>query len=319
MLEIDAARAATAIEQYISDLCDERNKHCVVMGLSGGIDSAVLITLAVRAVGADRVKAYFLKDRDSESDSEVKARTMADWLGIELQVRDISQVMGQKGVYAPLIMRISRLGAPTKRFLLWLYQVVFRETAHLTTIKGGSGHLGRNPLKRLIYRFCITPLVKSFNIRHIFRRKLIEKEAERYDGIIIGAANRTEEQAGWFVKKGIDDMPLQPMAGLYKTQVWQLSEFLGLPQTIREQLPSPDMVKGVTSEMSIGITYRRLDEILDYIDRGFTEEAILARGITKQELTNTRDIQFYSSWMRDSPHETPPINGLAGSSYRTDS
>ncbi|WP_299020085.1 hypothetical protein [uncultured Photobacterium sp.] len=318
MLEIDAAKAVEAIEQYVSDLLDERNKNCIVMGLSGGIDSAVLITLAVRAVGAKRVKAFFLKDRDSENDSEIKARVMADWLGIELQVQDISSKMKSKGVYDPFIMRVSKLSGVMKRFLLALYSFIFRETVHLSTIKGGCGQLGRNPLKKLIYYFFIVPLVQSFNTRHIYRRTLIEKEADKLNGVVIGAANYTEAQAGWFVKEGIDDMPIQPMAGLFKTQIWQLAEYLGLPLNIRQQLPSPDMVQGVTSEISIGIAYRRFDIIFDYIERGIMESEIIAKGVSEEELDHVRDIQRFSAWMRESPHEPPPITGKVGSPYRTD-
>jgi len=71
----------------------------------------------------------------------------------------------------------------------------------------------------------------------------------------LGTANRSEYLVGWFVKDGIDDLPFSPLIGLYKTQVRQLSEFLGLPFKIRNRLASPDMVKGITDEFALGISY----------------------------------------------------------------
>ena len=229
MLEIDAPKVTELIENYITGLFDEQNKSCVMMGLSGGIDSAVLATLAARAVGPERVKTYYLKDRDNEPDSETKARKMADWLGIGLEVQDISPEMIKRGIYKPFIMHLNRLARFANRFLMKCYFLIFREAPLLTSLKGGCGQLGRNPVKRMVYNLLVVNLEKSFNDRHIYRREVIEQAATEQNGLILGAGNRSEEQVGWFVKEGIDDMPIQPMLGLYKTQIWQLADYLGLP------------------------------------------------------------------------------------------
>ena len=135
MIDIDVKKVIEVVEQYIRELLEKNSLNCVVLGLSGGIDSAVLATLAVRAVGAEHVKAYFLKDRDSEKASETKARSLSDWLGIELQIRDISQSMRNKGVYSPLIMRLTPLARFANRLFQYEYVFLFHEVPHTSTLK----------------------------------------------------------------------------------------------------------------------------------------------------------------------------------------
>lgn len=318
MLDVDAPKVTKIIENYISDLMKKEGKSCIVMGLSGGLDSAVLVTLAARAVGADQVQTYYLKDRDNEEASELKAREMAQWLGIRLEVRDISPAMVKKGIYKPFIMHLNRLAQSVNRFLMKCYFLLFREAPLLSSLKGGCGQLGNHRLKQMVYDGLVVKLEKSFNDRHIYRREFIEQEAAKLNGLILGAGNRSEDQVGWFVKGGIDDMPVQPMLDLYKTQIWQLAEYLGLPENIRSQAPSPDMMKGVTDEFGIGLRYRRLDVILDYLDKGMTEAEIVARGVSAKELHYVRDIRHFSAWKRESPHVKPPVSGEAGSELRTD-
>jgi NAD+ synthase len=114
---------------------------------------------------------------------------------------------------------------------------------------------------------------------------------------------------GWFVKGGIDDVAFQPLIGLYKTQVRQLSPYLGMPAEIQDPLPSPDMIKGIGDEAGIGIRYSRLDVILDALDRGLPDEEIVASGIGIRELSLVREMNRLSSWKRESEHAPPPVEG----------
>lgn len=316
MLDIDVEKVTDDIVKYISGLAKDNDK--IVFGLSGGVDSAVLAVLAVDAVGPHRVKAYYLKDRDSEKESEFKAQLLANWLGIELEVQDISLVMHQEGVYSPLIMRLSTIAKFLNRMIQHSYCFFFNETPHKSTLKEGCGEFGNNPLKRFIFNLTIRHLEKGFNARHIYRRKVLEKVAKESDCLILGAANRSESMVGWFVKDGIDDMPIQPLLGLYKTQVWQLADYLELPSSVRHQEPSPDMMKGITDEFAIGMSYNRLDEILDYLERGLDESEIVSLGVSPKELKNVMEINRLSAWKRESEHISPPLVCVSGSPYRID-
>jgi len=122
---------------------------------------------------------------------------------------------------------------------------------------------------------------------------------------------------GWFVKDGIDDLPISPIMGLYKTQVRQLAAHLELPAVIREQIPTPDMLKGVTDEFAVGIPYARTDMVLDGMECGLSNEEMAARGVTRNEIEHVLKIHHLSKWKRESPHETPPVDGSVDGGLRS--
>ena len=316
-LDLDMGKVTDALESYIRDLADKSDGGCVLMGLSGGIDSSVLLTMAVRAVGKERVHAFYLHDRDSEKESQKKAEYVADWLGLSLEVQDISPVMKGKGVYSPLIMRVSAFSKVVNRMIQNSYYAMFHETPHKSTLKLGCGKFGSNIFKKLVFNLTIRHVEAGFNARHMYRRDVLERIAQEKGCVLIGAANRSEGMVGWFVKDGIDDLPIQPMLGMYKTQVWQLAEYLDLPEYIRNQVPSPDMIKGITDEFSIGMKYRRLDEILNYIDCGMSDNDITDKGVSEKELRHVKDIHRLSRWKSESEHASPPVDGGINSIFRT--
>lgn len=318
-LAIDAPLTVQLIESYLMDLIQLQKTNGFLLGLSGGIDSSVLITLAVKAVGKENVHASFLFDRDSEKDSEKKAQLMAQWLGIKLEITDISPAMKKKKVYAPFIMKLVPYSARFNRMIQHAYRFINGEVPFKTSLRIGSGALERSWLKRLMYNFSIQHIDRGFSERHIYRRKVLEKKAKEENLTLIGAANRSEFEVGWFVKDGIDDLPIQPMTGLYKTQVWQLASYLGLPDEIQGQLASPDMMFGISDEFGIGHNYRRLDLILDLMEQKLTDDEIIEIGISKIELDDVRELTKLSEWKRTSDHEAPPVQGGIGGNVRLDS
>ena len=104
-LKIDEQKAVEQIEGFIKDQVDQHSVKGVMLGLSGGIDSALLATLSTRVLGSELVEAYHLHDRDSERESTRHAQMMADWLGLQLNIVDISPAMEEKHVYKPGVMR----------------------------------------------------------------------------------------------------------------------------------------------------------------------------------------------------------------------
>jgi len=126
-LEIDAPLVVELIGNYLKDLIDREKTNGVVLGLSGGIDSALLATIAVKALGKDKVKVSFLFDRDSEKSSIANARKIANWLGLELEVIDMSPAMKEKKIYHPFIMRLVPYSARFNRLVQHFYSIVNRE------------------------------------------------------------------------------------------------------------------------------------------------------------------------------------------------
>jgi NAD+ synthase len=297
-LNIDEKKVAKTLQSEIKNIVSKSSAKGALIGLSGGIDSCLLTTLAVKAIGKESVHVVYLYDRDSEKDSLKKAKLLASWLGLKLKIKNIAPIMKKRGVYKPFIMRVITFSGFLNRLIEKSYYLLFKETTFKSSLRMGSNTFGKSRIKKFVYNMFLKPIVAGFYERHKYRKEFLVEMAKKEHLILIGAANRSESMVGWFVKGGIDDVKIQPLAGLYKTQVRSLSEFLDLPVEIRKQLPSPDMTKGISDEFGIGMAYARLDVILDLIQRGVSDKEILAKGITKKELDEVRELNRLSGWKR---------------------
>lgn len=129
----------------------------------------------------------------------------------------------------------------------------------------------------------------------------------RLNGIVLGTTNKTELSIGYFTKYGDGGVDIEPIADLYKTQVVELSEFLGVPQEIVNRVPTAELWKGQTDEGEIGIPYKVLDQILYYlIDKRYSERDIRARGFSIREIKKVRQLVESSQHKR----EIPPVARL---------
>jgi NAD+ synthase len=309
VLRISSGQVAADIQANIHRLLAAHSVEGVIIGLSGGIDSAVLTTLAVRALGAGRVYAYHLYDRHSEGESKHRAQLLADWLGIKLGLHDIDPAMREGGLYRPLIMRIIELSGFMNRYLNGrLHRTFYGEAPFISTLRKGRSDGSR--LKKFLYERTVGCVEESFNARHKYRRQFLEREGKELNCLVLGAANRSECMVGWFVKDGVDDMPFSPLNKLYKTQVRQLAAHLNLPAKIQNQAASPDMAKGITDEQAMGISYAELDVILYGMDNNFSDEQITQAGVTAEQIAYVRMMNRLSAWKR--PGEPGPELHKAG-------
>ena len=92
-------------------------------------------------------------------------------------------------------------------------------------------------------------------------------EAEKRQYAVTGSTNKTETKTGFYVKYGDDSVDFEPLAHLYKTQVYALAKELGIPNEIIEKKASPDVAPGITDEFVLGLSYTDLDRILDKIEK----------------------------------------------------
>jgi len=300
----DPSSVAEDIRSNIAELVRTHNAEGVLMGLSGGVDSAALATLATQTLGADRVHAAFLYDCHTEADSYRKVDQMAEWLGISVAKVDIEPVMREQDIYGVWFLRPGRLiGLINRRLLDVAYRLLFRETPFQSTLR--RGQFGRRWLQRFVYNRTIRHVEAAFNARHRYRRVWLEDEAASRRLLLLGAANRTEADVGWFVHGGIDGLPSdrQPLIGLYKTEIHLLADHLDLPENIRTQVPSPDMLHGVRDESAIGLRYSKIDRVLAGLERGWTDDQLRAAGATPREIRVVRQLNDLSAWKRESEGE----------------
>jgi len=308
LLSLDEPRAVDALVAHLQRVYAEAAATGILLGLSGGVDSAVFAALAARACGSDAVHAAYLYDRDSAEILGLRARQVAEWLGIDFVAISIDAAMSDAGVYASPGHRITSCLPAITRALHMLYRLAFGETAFMSSLREGNALASKQDVGSLGTRSMIQYVEEGVNARHIYRRRLLEKMAETNNWLLIGAANRSEWLIGWFVKGGVDDLPIQPLKGLYKTQVRQLAAYLGIPDEIIRQAPSPDMVRGITDEFSLGMRYERIDLCLDCLAGGLSEAQMAEVGISAKETCMVEEMNRLSGWKR-SAGDPPPVDG----------
>jgi NAD+ synthase len=315
LLRIDEARAVQELGGYLRSGRAERTATAALLGLSGGIDSAVLATIAVGALGAPCVRAAYLYDQHSAPGLRKNARMVAAWLGLELEETSIEPPMRQAGVYSSYAMRLTSFAAVLNRLLHEAYRVAVGEPPFVSSLRLGGAETTVDNTRDRGFLTVIRQLEAAFNARHIYRRQALETEAAARNCLLLGAANRTEWLTGWFVRGGVDDLPNQPLRGLYKTQVRQLAAFLKLPAEVLSAIPSPDMMRGITDELALGMAYSNIDLALDFLEDGLTAQEAFEAGVTQEQIRRVQEMKRLSAWKRSSSQLPPPVDGgpLGGS------
>jgi NAD+ synthase len=224
--------------------------------------------------------------------------------------------MEAESIYDPVSMRITSFSGWLNRWLHRTYGWVTGETPFVSALRAGKLAVEKRDKVRGGYHLTVASTEAAFNARHRYRRKLLEAEARERDWVLIGAANRSEWLVGWYVQGGVDHLPLQPLIGLYKTQIRQLAAYLGLPEEVRRQAPSPDMRKGITDEFALGLPYWKIDLVLDYLDGGLNEVQITSAGVTQREMAHVQQMHMLSEWKRDPQTVPPPVEGTISGGYR---
>lgn len=292
------------IERLIADTVGRLGRRGCILGLSGGIDSALVAYLAVRAVGAERVKALFLPDRDSNPRSEHDARLVADALGISCQRIDLTAVASTIGAYE-LMPELQSLSKSQQE--AFIHQQLHRTGGR--TFGRTRQHDVDDPTMRRYTAY--------LNVKHRLRAAMIYLHADQENRLVLGGCNKTEKMIGFFVKYGDSASDVDPIAGLFKTHVRQLSQHLGMPEPLLSKAPSPDMGPGLTDEDAIGLPYDLLDVILWGIDQELDDPAI--QGISGADLptiTYVRQLVATATPMNELPptvevESAPPLSRAA--------
>lgn len=308
-LKIDAEQTLDALRIYLRSLLEDSSIDGISLGLSGGIDSSLLAAIAVESIDKHCVHLAYLYDQHSSQEQYHNALTVSHWLGVEMETKSIEHAMRELGLYSSFGMRITSISGGLNRLIYNVYRRIFKESPFISSLHIGHDETSGEIPERLGFRGIIRQPEVGMNIRHIYRREVLEEQASSRGWLLIGAANRTEWQVGWFVKNGIDDLPIQPIKGLYKTQVRQLASYLKLPDEVVTQFPSPDMMKGITDEFALGMNYAKIDLILDYLDGGLTKEEITEAGCDEEEIHWVREMNRISRWKRGKHQIPAPIDG----------
>ena len=295
-LNLDAAaeieRIATTLR---SQVLKQLRRNGVVLGLSGGVDSSVVAALCMRAFGADRVLGIYMPEQDSEPDSLRLGQAVAEWLGIETVLEDITPILVGAGCYRRRDEYIRRLVPEYGPG--WRSKVVLRKAKgtagynvfHLV-VRGPHGEEKEARMPPEVY----LGIVATTNMKQRTRKQLEYYHADRLQYAVAGTPNRLEYDQGFFVKNGDGAADVKPIAHLYKSQVYQLAAELGVPEEIRSRPPTTDTysLAQTQEEFFFGISLRTLDVCMYALDQGVPAETVApAVGLsTEQVLDVFRDI-----------------------------
>lgn len=242
-LTVDAAAEADRIAAAIArQVHVTLKRHGVVVGMSGGVDSSVCAALAVRSLGARRVFGLLMPESESAADSEDLARAWADELGIAWAVEDITPMLQATGCYGRRDAAIRRLvpefGAGWRCKVTLPANRLDDDLINVPTLTvappDGEPRSLRLPARE--YR----EIVAATSFKQRLRKMLEYYHADRLHYAVLGTPNRLEYDQGFFVKGGDGLADLKPIAHLYKSQVYQLAEHLGVPAAIGRRAPTTD-------------------------------------------------------------------------------
>ena len=220
------------------------HRHGAVVGMSGGVDSSTVAALCARAFGPERVVAVMMPDKDSDPESERLARQAAGQLGVEMVLEDVTPALEGFGCYSRRDEAIKRVfpeydpGAGYKAKIVLPPNVLEEGTLNVFSVAIVTPE-GDEKSKRLPTREYLH-IVAASNFKQRSRMATLYYHAESRNYAVIGTANKNEHDQGFIVKYGDSGVDVQPIAHLYKTQVYLLAAYLGVPETIRRRTPTSD-------------------------------------------------------------------------------
>ncbi|ONN27696.1 NAD synthetase [Thermosipho affectus] len=241
------------IEEFLKNFFKEYRFSGAVLGVSGGVDSAVVLGLLVRVLEKSRIKCFILPERDSPRDSIKDAKFVCEHFNVDYEVKNISRIVRKFGVY--------------KYYPPALF-VPFKIKERYAKSRWNKYKNEGNPFEFDVLGIEDEEFLKGisyYRIKHRVRMVYLYKEAEKRNYAVVGTTNKTEFLTGLYVKWGDDSTDVEPLLHLYKTEVYKLGEILNVPERILEKPASPDLIPGLSDEEVFELDYPILDRILKKI------------------------------------------------------
>ncbi len=234
--------ANTIIDSLRRGVTGKLKRRGAVVGISGGIDSSVVLALSAKAFGLKRVLGVMLPEKDSSGDSEMLAKKLANKFGVDTLVENITSALDGFGCYerrdaaiARVIKDFDPLADKAKIEIKQNISQNIPAVFSITVIKP-NGEI----ISKLLPAREYLQIVASTNFKQRSRASMLYYHAERLHYAVIGTPNKHEVEQGFFVKHGDGAADVMPIAHLYKTQVYQLAAYLGVPQEIIDRTPTTD-------------------------------------------------------------------------------
>ena len=288
VLQIDAVTEIERLAGGIRNALRDLRRRGIVIGLSGGIDSSVVAALAARAVGPQRVIGLMMPEVESSAESLALAQRLAQELGIRAAVEDITTSLDAAGCYRrrdEAVRTVIPEYGNGWRCKIVLPDLVSRAgyALYLIVVRSPSGEERRVRLPLDAY----LGVLAATNMKQRVRTVMEYTYADRYHYAVGGTPNRLEYDQGFFVKQGDGAADLKPIAHLYKSQVYQLAEHLGVPDAICRRQPTTDTysLEQSQEEFYFGLSLEQTDLCLYARDHEVPADAVgEAVGLTAEQV-----------------------------------
>lgn len=285
-LELDLNQALEEISTLIQDRFQGLNRKLAVLGLSGGLDSSLTASLAVKSLGKDRVKLYYLPEVDSKPLHRTHAIHLANQLGVDLNIIKITSALRALHVYRLLPLRfIPGRELKSRAVSYGISELLSNSKGEILSTRlasmGGSWVARGNAY---------------ISAKHRVRSVILYKEAERTHGLVIGAANKTEWMTGTFTQWGCDHCAdVMPIIHLYRSQLLPLAEYLGIPEEIRFKKADPDIFPGLDDKGILLGSFQDADLILWGLENQISRADL-------EEKFGSEKVEYIQTLVKNSTH-----------------
>jgi NAD+ synthase len=292
LLAIDPAAESTRAIAHLQDQVRKvMRRQGGVVGVSGGVDSSVVLALCVRAFGPERVVAVMMPEKDSDPETEKFSRMVAQHFGVEPVLENISPVLEGFRCYQRRDEAVRRLfpeydaDAGYKVKIVLPQNLLDQDTLNIFSLTvvdpDGRESTRRLPLKEYFQ------IVAASNFKQRTRMSMLYYHAELNNYAVIGTANKNEHDQGFFVKYGDGGVDIQPIVHLYKTQIYQLAEYLEVPLEIRQRPPTTDTYSAPSTqeEFFFRLPFETMDLLWAAQEKGVpVAEVASAMSLTEEQV-----------------------------------
>jgi len=225
------------------DIQHTLKRQGAVVGISGGIDSSVCMALAAKALGPDKVLGIMMPEKDSSADSERLAKELAEKFNVKAIREEITSALIGFRCYERRDEAVRRV-FPEYDPKSWKMKIGINQSGLSTnlpplfslTVIDPNG----NQKSQLLMAKEYLQIVSASNFKQRSRMAMIYYHSEALYFAVVGTPNKHEQEQGFFVKYGDGGADVMPIGNLYKTQVYQLAAYLGVPKEIIERTPTTD-------------------------------------------------------------------------------
>jgi NAD+ synthase len=289
MLALDCQKEIERIRHTLVQSLRTFKRRGFIVGVSGGIDSSVTLALCAGASGADRVLALEMPERHSAQETLCLGDLAINHSATKKIRQDISPILEAAGFYRQYDEIVRTLIPAYGEG--WKSKIVFRNVVQSKRLPYFS-IVAQSPegafVKQRLDVKSYLEIIAATNFKQRIRAMLEYYHADRLNFVVAGTPNRLEHDLGFFVKQGDGAADVKPIAHLYKSQVYQLAEYLGLPREIRERPPTTDTysLEQGQDEFFFSLSYEKMDLCLWGKINGYSpDEVAPAVGLTPEAVT----------------------------------